>query len=333
MNFTNNLGAVGYFSCLTCFKLLIILALFFLHLYLYFSEPKEYAIKECGINDKLLIKKIFSALVGLSSFYGGYAGYKGITYNELEKVRMEALYQKQRQEHLDILFELSAKYTKGEIQSLNEKEFTTKYIYIYLVAFNSEIYISELKGDSLLRYTTELKKLAYKNITSPEDQLANKKQIDYISNTFYSDSKVFGESNPEYQKILLAFRKVPEDTFEGAEEISSSSKLDADINESFMFSTITSSLIENYENMDSMSKIALGLLLLNYALISSLISIIFIFYGDYLIKKYKIEVNYPKLAKIISLRRKFQKYYLIVDFLIIISVILSEIVFCIAFII
>src|ERR1700678_314808 len=97
-----------------------------------------------------------------------------------------------------------------------------------------------------------------------------------------------------------------------------------------MFSTTTSALIENYEKLDFMGKIDLGLLLLKYALISSLISIIFIFYGDYLIKKYKIEVNYPRLAKIISLRRKFQKYYLIVDALIIISVILSEIIFCIA---
>ena len=58
MNFTNIIGTISY---LTCFKLLFILALFFLHLYLYFSEPKEYAIKECGLNDKIKIKDILSA--------------------------------------------------------------------------------------------------------------------------------------------------------------------------------------------------------------------------------------------------------------------------------
>ena len=95
-------------------------------------------------------------------------------------------------------------------------------------------------------------------------------------------------------------------------------------------SSMFSGLIENYENLDFIAKIGLGLLLLKYTLISSLISIIFIFYGDYLIKKYQIEVKYPRLAKIISLRRKFQKYYLIIDSLIIISIILGEVIFCIA---
>jgi hypothetical protein len=164
-----------------------------------------------------------------------------------------------------------------------------------------------------------LKKLADKKSTSLEDQITNKQKIDYISRTFCTDSKSFVEDHPEYKEIMEVFKK---DTT--TEEISNNLD-EIDSKKSFVFS----GLIENYEKLDFMGKIALGLLLLKYVLISSLISIVFIFYGDYLIEKYQLEVKYPKLAKIIKLRREFKKYYLIIDSLIIISVILIEIIFCI----
>jgi hypothetical protein len=69
------------------------------------------------------------------------------------------------------------------------------------------------------------------------------------------------------------------------------------------------------------------LLFLNSAIISGLISIVFIFYGDYLINKFQLEIKFPKLAKIIQLRRKFQKYYLILSILLILSGSLSQIIF------
>ena len=79
-----------------------------------------------------------------------------------------------------------------------------------------------------------------------------------------------------------------------------------------------------------MSKLAVTLLFSKSVLISAIISIIFIFYGDYLIKKYNLESKYPKLATFIKYRRQFQKYYLISSCLTIFIIIFSEIVFCIA---
>jgi hypothetical protein len=84
---------------------------------------------------------------------------------------------------------------------------------------------------------------------------------------------------------------------------------------------------ELFENLDIFSKLALSLLFLNSAIISGLISIVFIFYGDYLINKFQLEIKFPKLAKIIQLRRKFQKYYLILSILLILSGSLSQIIF------
>ena len=85
--------------------------------------------------------------------------------------------------------------------------------------------------------------------------------------------------------------------------------------------------IELFENLDIYDKISLSLLYLNSVIISGLISIIFIFYGDYLINKFQLETRFPKLAKIIQLRRKYQQYYLILSILFILSGSLSQIIF------
>jgi hypothetical protein len=44
-------------------------------------------------------------------------------------------------------------------------------------------------------------------------------------------------------------------------------------------------------------------------ILSALISIIFVFYGNIFIEKYNLENKYPRLWKIIQLRQKYQKYY------------------------
>jgi hypothetical protein len=55
-------------------------------------------------------------------------------------------------------------------------------------------------------------------------------------------------------------------------------------------------------------------------LIGSAISIVFVFFGEYLIQRYDLDNKYPKLAKFIHLRRKFQKYHLMLNIFFIISV-------------
>jgi hypothetical protein len=114
--------------------------------------------------------------------------------------------------------------------------------------------------------------------------------------------------------------------------ISHTSKTDSetptgsDIQQSSFFINI----LENFEDLNPYQKIAVFLLLNNSILVSSLINIIFIFYGDVLLNKYNIEARFPKLAKIIQLRRKFTKYYFIINCLLIICTILIEIIFGIA---
>nr|YP_010137133.1 hypothetical protein KYW48_mgp10 [Tylopilus plumbeoviolaceoides]QWM97172.1 hypothetical protein [Tylopilus plumbeoviolaceoides] len=54
----------------------------------------------------------------------------------------------------------------------------------------------------------------------------------------------------------------------------------------------------------------------------SLISLLTIFFGEYLINKFNIENKYPKIYKFIKIRRIFQTYYIIIDSIIIIIIII-----------
>lgn len=85
-------------------------------------------------------------------------------------------------------------------------------------------------------------------------------------------------------------------------------------------------IINNFQNYLStlpLDKVgALGHIFISVAILFSLISIISIFYGDSLINYFNLEEKFPKLARFIQLRRKFQQYYFIINISIIILALL-----------
>ena len=66
---------------------------------------------------------------------------------------------------------------------------------------------------------------------------------------------------------------------------------------------------------------ALAHLFSAFSILFSLISIITIVYSNMLLEFFKIEEKFPKLARYIRIRQKFQQYYLFLNFLIIIFII------------
>lgn len=90
------------------------------------------------------------------------------------------------------------------------------------------------------------------------------------------------------------------------------------------------SLMTFIDSIDIFYRVALFLLFFKGIIISSTISIIFVLYGDYLLVKYDIEKRFPKLAKIIQLRRKLQRYYLILAISWILIVSFTEVLFCVS---
>lgn len=90
-----------------------------------------------------------------------------------------------------------------------------------------------------------------------------------------------------------------------------------EINDSTKDLAIGSDLIENYKTYLSTLTVeqmgALSLIISSQLIISATISIVLILYGNYLIKRFKLETRYPKLAKFIELRQKFVNYYIIMN--------------------
>jgi hypothetical protein len=85
-----------------------------------------------------------------------------------------------------------------------------------------------------------------------------------------------------------------------------------------------------FETLSGLQKIAVAMLLGKSVILSAVVSIIFIFYGNILLNKYNIETKYPKLAKLIQLRQKFQKYYLNFYIILILLVVVTEVTFALA---
>jgi hypothetical protein len=59
------------------------------------------------------------------------------------------------------------------------------------------------------------------------------------------------------------------------------------------------------------------------AILFSLFTITTIFYGEYFISYFKLEDKFPKIAKFIQIRRSFQKYSLLLNYLLIIIILIG----------
>ena len=98
-----------------------------------------------------------------------------------------------------------------------------------------------------------------------------------------------------------------------------------DINKSSILPFDRDSSIKWFEGLIGIRKLAFCIILGKGILISAISSIVFMYYGDVLIKKYDLVNKYPKIAKYLELRSKYQKYSLIFNSVLIVIVIITEI--------
>jgi len=92
-----------------------------------------------------------------------------------------------------------------------------------------------------------------------------------------------------------------------------SEEIKREFNKSNKFIPDNFNIYNLYENFSNDQLGGIGLILFSQVILASAISIVFIFFGEFLIQRYDLENKYPKLAKFIQLRRKFQRYYLILN--------------------
>jgi hypothetical protein len=95
-----------------------------------------------------------------------------------------------------------------------------------------------------------------------------------------------------------------------------------EISNNFSLNEIYNQYIQFLSTLTTIQVGAIAYILVSILIIYLLINILLIFYGDKLITYFEIELRYPKLTKIIKLRRKFQDYYIISNSLIVILLLL-----------
>lgn len=127
-------------------------------------------------------------------------------------------------------------------------------------------------------------------------------------------------------KVLDSINKVTE----SKDNVISSTKVDfTDIKESNVLGSLSEMKEVINEELTNLSSEQLGSLtnLLGFIMIlGGMITISLILFGKYIINYFKLEEKYPKLAKYIRLRQTFNKYYLIINIIIIYLILILYIV-------
>lgn len=135
----------------------------------------------------------------------------------------------------------------------------------------------------------------------------------------------------EQSQILKQIEEINSSTDKAAKLLNNaanSAKLEADkilsLIEPKKNLVLFSDLLELLDKYEGFGKIFISLLIFKYLIIGSCLSILFIIYGNYLIEKFNIQSKYPKIYKILVLRIKYQKYYLIMNISFILIVCITE---------
>ena len=150
------------------------------------------------------------------------------------------------------------------------------------------------------------------------------KAVAYISEVDKNSGSCLTES---CKKLLADFQANLKDTTKLAEKVDKNASDDIETKSSI----ISDDWFDSYQKfMDSLSdeellsmchiSFLVGLLIICY-------NIVMIFYGDYIIKYFSLEIKFPKIASFIKLRRKFQLYYMTINIIIMILIIIILLIF------
>jgi hypothetical protein len=93
-------------------------------------------------------------------------------------------------------------------------------------------------------------------------------------------------------------------------------------NNNLTFQNILDQYYQYFDSLTTIQKGALAHILFCIGLLFCIFDILLAYYSDKIIIYFKLETKYPKLAKYIQLRRKFQNYYIKFNFILIIVLVL-----------
>src|SRR5260370_23348419 len=306
-------------------KFSFVLFLFFLNIYLILTIKKE-PIKELqsGFGNKNL-RGILSTLGSIGGFLSAYITIK----NEMKDIQIGKLDQLMEEER------------EGIRKSIDKDREEHQILLNSLEGHRSELYklhIEKAKifgsNDRLLSLHNNIKNniLSFKEKSA--DPTAKLSDLGILEQLIQQDA---GKFSQELDSLILNIENPSDGNTEDSNsknsikdsEISATENL-KDVKESHVFDFNILTSMDWLESLNGIKKLSVCLILGKGVIFSALLSIIFIFYGNILIKKYDLENKYPKLAVFIQLRQKFQKYYFNYYCFLILLVVVSEIIFSLA---
>ena len=162
--------------------------------------------------------------------------------------------------------------------------------------------------NSMIEFTNEVKKGSNLNLIS--------NQSDIVSNSV----------NTSQNKVLDSTNKLVDST----DNVVSSTELSStDVKQSSVLGSLSEMKVVINEELATLSSEQLGCLtnLLGFIMIlGGMVTITLVLFGEYLINYFKLDQRYPKLVKYIKLRQTFNKYYLIINIIIIYLILILYIV-------
>jgi uncharacterized alkaline shock family protein YloU len=160
-----------------------------------------------------------------------------------------------------------------------------------------------------------------KDVEVLEQKLRNSVEIKRDLQTKYSEN--IEDVNEKIQEVVKTSEEI-HNMYESVNNKFDSfiNKINTLLNNSNNKSQYLDSLQSFFDGLNYEQNLAIVHISGSMFILFSLISIISIFYGDKLIIFFDLENRFPKIAKFIQIRRKFQQYYLIINIGLIIIVLL-----------
>jgi hypothetical protein len=333
---------------LNLIKLCFVFFLFFFTIFLFIVNPSALGSKgprelESGFYEKTL-KNILLYGSAVATFFSTGLAIK----SELYSGKLDAL-EKELLEKNDVLSKSITELSK--IQSELKELEDTKY-YAKLISNRMENQYKDLKSstNSILKEALSLRDVINNPDLSVTDKISNLRKFNHVASTFdrdlggfkrLSDNLSMG-SDTTLRGAYSRDDSIQASTYKGplsqttpnsTNTPSSSSPNSSTPNSSIPNSSIpadakaTKDCIKEeedlnnasiinwdwFETLSSWEKLAVSLLLSKSIIFSALLGLLFNFYGDFLLTRFNIESRFPKLAKVIKLRRSFSRYYFFVD--------------------
>ena len=202
--------------------------------------------------------------------------------------------------------------------------------YLPVAAFSLGTTDTEFEQQNYINKKIELNKELGKSIESIKEDRES------ILNNLNEALKGVKENHNTIQETL---EKISETNTNNAECISTSQKLISELSDkyntileiikksgndgnNFLDFNIIESLNNYISSLTPMETLAFIHISGSIVILFSLFSILTIFYGEFFIQKFSLETRYPKLAKFIQLRRKFQQFYLLMQILTILAILI-----------